>query len=126
MIRRHGRQIGSCWRKCSSGQQALLVLVHLLKRETFAELAAGFGISTATACRYVSEAVTLLAARTRKAARGLRAATKHAYVVLGGTLIPIGRLATGRPHFGKHRRHDMNLQVIAAQTVRILGVRRRA
>jgi hypothetical protein len=30
------------------GQQALLVLVHLLKGETFAELAIGFGVGTAT------------------------------------------------------------------------------
>ena len=38
----------------------------------------------------------------------------HAYVVLDGTLIPIDRLAADRPfYFGKHRRHGMNLQVIA-------------
>jgi hypothetical protein len=41
MIRRHRRQIGSCWRKCNPGQQALLVLAHLRKGETFASLAAG-------------------------------------------------------------------------------------
>ena len=32
------------------GQQALLVLAYLRKGETFAELAAGFGVGTATAC----------------------------------------------------------------------------
>ena len=46
------------------GRQALLVLAYLRKGETFAELAAGFGIGTATAWRYVSETVALLAARS--------------------------------------------------------------
>lgn len=51
IIRRHRTQIGSCWRKLVLGQQALLVLAYLRKGETFAELAAGFGIGTATAWR---------------------------------------------------------------------------
>jgi hypothetical protein len=62
VIRRHRTQIGSPWRKLSPGQQALLVLAYLRKGETFAELAAGFGIGTATAWRYVTETVGLLAA----------------------------------------------------------------
>jgi hypothetical protein len=38
----------------------------------------------------------------------------HAYLVIDGTLVPIDRLAADRPfHSGKHRRHGMNLQVIA-------------
>jgi hypothetical protein len=32
------------------GQQALLVLVHLRKGEPFAQVAAGFGVGTTTAC----------------------------------------------------------------------------
>jgi hypothetical protein len=115
VIRRHRRQIGSCWRRCNPGQQALLVLAHLRKGETFAELAAGFGVSTATAWRYVSEVVRLLARQVPKLRGALRAARKHAYVVLDGTLIPIDRLAADRPFYsGKHRRHGMNLQVIAS------------
>ena len=90
VIRRHRRQIGSCWRKLSPGRQALLVLAYLRKGETFAELAAGFGIGTATAWRYVSETVALLAARSPKLNRAWRGAKKagHAYVVIDGTLIP--------------------------------------
>jgi hypothetical protein len=65
VIRRHRAQIGSCWRKLSPAQQALLVLAYLHKGETFAELAAGFGVGTATAWRYVTETVALLAARSR-------------------------------------------------------------
>jgi hypothetical protein len=40
-----------------------LVLAYLRKGGTFAELAAGFGISTATGWRYINETVALLAAR---------------------------------------------------------------
>jgi hypothetical protein len=50
VVRRHRKKIASCWRKLNPGQQALLVLVHLRKGETFAGLAAGFGVGTATAC----------------------------------------------------------------------------
>jgi Helix-turn-helix of DDE superfamily endonuclease len=49
VIRRHRQNIGSCWRKLSPGRQALLVLAYLRKGETFAGLAAGFGVGTATA-----------------------------------------------------------------------------
>jgi hypothetical protein len=41
---RHRISIGSCWRKLNPGQQALLVLACLRKGETFAALAAGFGV----------------------------------------------------------------------------------
>ena len=63
IIRRHRAAIGSAWRKLNPGRQALLVLAYLRKGETFAELAAGFGVGTATAWRYVNETVELLAAR---------------------------------------------------------------
>jgi hypothetical protein len=44
----------------------LLVLAYLRKGETFAELAAGLGIGTTTAWRYVTETVGRLAARSPK------------------------------------------------------------
>ena len=75
VIRRYRRQIGSCWRKLNPGRQALLVLAYLRKGETFADLAAGFGVSTATAWRYVTETVALLAARSPKLRRALADAT---------------------------------------------------
>jgi hypothetical protein len=49
IIRRHRASIGSPWRKLNPGRQALLVLVCLRKGETFAEVAAGFGVGTSTA-----------------------------------------------------------------------------
>ncbi|MEV7971469.1 transposase family protein, partial [Sphaerisporangium sp. NPDC088356] len=63
ILRRHRRAIRSTKRRLSPGRQALLVLVHLRKGETFAEIAAGFAIGTSTAWRYVREAVALLARR---------------------------------------------------------------
>jgi hypothetical protein len=107
----------SPWRKLNPGRQALLVLAYLRKGDTFAELAAGFGISTATAWRYVTETVALLAARSPKLRQALRDAKDagHPYLVIDGTLIPIDRVAADRPFYsGKHRRHGMNLQVISS------------
>ena len=117
IIRRHRRRIGSCWRKLAPGRQALLVLAYLRKGETFGELAAGFCIGTATAWRYVTETVALLAARAPRLRQALRDASKtgHAYLVIDGTLIPIDRVAADRPFYsGKHRKHGMRLQVIAS------------
>ena len=125
VIRRHRKKIGSCWRRLNPGGQALLVLAYLRKGETFAELAAGFGIGTATAWRYVGETVALLAARSPKLRRALSGTKKagHAYVVIDGTLIPINRVAADRPFYsGKHRRHGMNLQVISTPEGEILWV----
>jgi hypothetical protein len=125
VVRRHRKKIGSCWRKLNPGQQALLVLVHLRKGETFTGLAAGFGVGTTTAWRYVQETVTLLAARAPKLDAALEAARQagRAFVVLDGTLIPIDRLAADRPFYsGKHRKHGMNLQVIASAEGEILWV----
>jgi hypothetical protein len=51
IIRRHRVSTGSGWRKLNFGRQALLVLVYLRKGETFAEVAARFGVGTATAWR---------------------------------------------------------------------------
>jgi hypothetical protein len=125
VIRRHRKKIGSAWRKLNPGRQALLVLAYLRKGDTFAELAAGFGIGIATAWRYVTETTALLAARAPKLCQALTGAKKagHAYVVIDGTLIPIDRVAADRPFYsGKHRRHGMNLQVISAPGGEILWV----
>jgi hypothetical protein len=93
IIRRHRAAIGSYWRKLNPGRQALLVLAYLRKGETFAELAAGFGVGTATAWRYVGETVDLLAARAPKLRTAARDAAKAGYacVIVDGTLIPIDR-----------------------------------
>jgi hypothetical protein len=117
IIRARRKTIGSHWRKLAPGQQALLVLAYLRKGETFAELAAGFRVETSTAWRYVAEVVALVAARPSRLRRAVRDAGKadYAYMVVDGTLIPIDRVAADRPFYsGKHKRHGMNLQVIAS------------
>jgi Helix-turn-helix of DDE superfamily endonuclease len=105
IIRRHQASIGSLWRKLNPGQQSLLILAYLRKGETFAELAAGFGVGTTTAWRYVNETVELPAVRAPKLRTAVQDAAKagYAYVVLDGTLIPADRVAADQPSYSaKH------------------------
>jgi hypothetical protein len=125
IVRRHRRSIGSPWRALNPGGQALLVLVYLKKDETYDQAAAGFGVSTTTAWRYVDETVALLAGRAPKLRQAARDAKKagYPYVVVDGALIAIDRVAADRPFYsGKHKRHGMNLQVIAGPCGEILWV----
>jgi hypothetical protein len=125
LIRRHLKTIGSRWRKLEPARQALLVLAYLRKGETFEDLAAGFGVGRTTAWRYVNETAELLAARAPKLRHAVREAKRagHAYVILDGTLIPIDRVARDRPFYsGKHKKHGVNLQVIASPDGDLLWV----
>ena len=125
VIRRHRKAIGSHWRRLNPGRQALLVLVYLRKGDTYPELAAGFGVGLATAWRYVEETTALLAGRAPKLRQAIRDAKRagHAYVIVDGTLIPVDRVAADRPFYsGKHKKHGMNLQVIASPHGDILWV----
>jgi hypothetical protein len=125
IIRRHLKAIGSRWRKLDPARQALLVLAYLRKGETFEDLAAGFGVGRTTAWRYVNETTELLAARGPKLRQAVRDAKRagHAYVILGGTLIPIDRVDRDWPFYsGKHKRHGMNLQVIVSPDGDLLWV----
>jgi hypothetical protein len=123
VIRRHRKTMRSIWRRLNPGRQALLVLVYLRKGETYAELGAGFGVSTTTAWRYVEETVALLSARSPKLGQALRKARQDGlhYLVLDGTLICTDRIKADRPYFsGKHRVHGMNVQVVASPDGTIL------
>ncbi|WP_109006112.1 IS5 family transposase [Streptomyces rishiriensis] len=113
-LREHRRALGSRWRRLNAGRQALLALAHLRNGQPYAQLAAGFGIGTTTAYRYITEAVNLLAALAPTLAEAVRAASKKACVILDGTLLPIDRIAADRPFYsGKHKKHGMNVQVMA-------------
>jgi hypothetical protein len=85
-LRRNRTQRGTRWRRLSVGQQALLVLAHLRKGETYTDLATGFGIGTTTVFRYIHEAVDALATLAPTLAEAIEVATRKAFVVLDGTL----------------------------------------
>ncbi|MFD4511212.1 IS5 family transposase [Streptomyces sp. NPDC058457] len=120
-LREHRRVLGTRWRRLSAGRQALLTLTHLRNGQPYAQLAAGFRIGTTTVYRYVTEAVKLLAALAPTLAEAVRAASMKAYLILDGTLLPIDRIAADRPFYsGKHKKHGMNVQVIADPKGRLL------
>ncbi|MFJ5561213.1 IS5 family transposase [Streptomyces sp. NPDC093250] len=120
-LREHRRRLGTRWRRLSAGRQALLALAHLRNGHPYAQLAAGFGIGTTTAYRYITEAVDVLAALAPTLADAVRAASTKAFVLLDGTLLPIDRIAADRPFYsGKHKKHGVNVQVVADPFGRLL------
>ncbi|SCF24395.1 Helix-turn-helix of DDE superfamily endonuclease [Micromonospora matsumotoense] len=121
-IRAHRQQRRSRWRRLNPGRQALLVLAHLRNGDTYTHLAAGFEIGVATARRYVQEATTLISATAKDLNTAMRRIRLLAYAILDGTLIPIDRVADQEPYYsGKHRRHGVNVQVIADAAGRLVG-----
>ncbi|MFF5772168.1 transposase family protein [Streptomyces californicus] len=118
-MRRH--EIGTRWRRLPAARQALLALAHLRCGDTYAQLAAGFGIGIATVCRYVREAVEVLAALAPTLTEAMKTIRTKAFVILDGTLLPIDRVAADTPYYsGKHKRHGMNVQVLADPFGRLL------
>jgi hypothetical protein len=121
LIRRHRAQRRSRWRRLDPGRQALLVLAHLRNGDTVTRLACGFEIGVATAWRYVREAIDLLAATADDLNTAMARIRLLAYAILDGTLIPIDRVADQKPCYsGKHRRHGVNVQVIADPAGRLI------
>ncbi|MFE5097478.1 transposase family protein [Streptomyces sp. NPDC056638] len=97
-------EIGTRWRRLPVGRQALLALAHLRCGDTYAQLAAGFRIGVATACRYIREAVDVLAALAPTLAEAMKTMRTKAFVILDGTLLPIDRIAADTPYYsGKHK-----------------------
>ncbi len=87
--------------------------MHLRKNETLPQLAAGFGVSTATAWRYVDETLDILASWAPALHEALVGLGEGDFIV-DGTLIPIDRIAADQPYYSqKHRKHGMNVQVVA-------------
>ena len=118
LLRGHRAQRATRWRKLTPGSQALLVVAHLRKGETYADLAHGFAVGTSTVYRYIREAIELLAATAPTLAQAIDIAAGKAFVILDGTVLRIDRVAMGsgrdRPYYsGKHKCHGLNVQVIA-------------
>lgn len=120
-LRRHRRELGTRWRRLSAGRRALLALAHLRNAHPYAQLAAAYGIATTTGYRYITEAVEVLAALAPTLAEAVRTASTKAFVLLDGTLLPIDRIAADRPFYsGKHKRHGMNVQLLADPSGQLL------
>lgn len=121
LIRQHRAARGSRWYRLDSGRQALLVLAHLRNGDTYARLAAGFQVGTSTAWRYVRQTIDLLAVLADDLNTAVGRATRLAYAILDGTLIPIDRVADQKPYYsGKHHRHGVNVQVLADPAGRLV------
>lgn len=124
-LRKHRATLRTRWRVLSSHQQALMLLAHLRKGETYQDLAVGFGIGTTTAYRYLREGLTVLAALAPTLAEAITAAASKAYVTLDGTLLRVDRVAMAsqgdRAYYsGKHKAHGVNVQVIADPAGRLI------
>jgi hypothetical protein len=103
------RELKSPWRRLGCFKQALLALAYLRKNETFAQVGAEFGVSQATAWRYVGETLDVLAAWAPGLHEALTGLGEGDFVIIDGTLIP-----TDEPYYSqKHKQHGMNVQVIA-------------
>ena len=109
---RHERN-GTRWRLLDPLAQAVLVIAFLRTNLTYAELAAGFGISPATCWRDVTEGISVLADRGRRISLKdvARLAVKMGwdYLIVDGTHVPtvtFGRKTGGQRAFysGKHKR----------------------
>lgn len=124
-LRAHRRATGTRWRILPAHRQALMVLAHLRKGETYRDLAAGFRVGTTTAYRYLREALGVLAALAPTMAEAMEMVRRKAYVVLDGTLVRIDRVAMAskrdRAYYsGKHKAHGVNVQVIADPAGRLI------
>jgi hypothetical protein len=97
-LRHHRTVLGSRWRRLPAGRQALLVLAHLNKGETYTALAGGFGVGTTTVFRYVREGVDVLAATAPTLDEALDLARRKAFVILDGTLLSIDRVGMVSGH----------------------------
>ncbi|MDM4718856.1 transposase family protein [Micromonospora sp. WMMA1363] len=104
--------------------QALLVLVWFRKGEDATLLGAGFGISRATAYRYMAEGVAVLAAQAQDLHTALRRVADDgwSYVILDGKLFDCDRVAETTLsvkgdtidawYSGKHRDFGGNVQAV--------------
>ncbi|SDL54087.1 hypothetical protein SAMN05421869_12716 [Nonomuraea jiangxiensis] len=64
----------------------------------------------------------LLAALADDVHAAVKRASRLAYTILDGTLIPIDRLADERPYYsGKHKQQGMNVQLLADPAGRLAG-----
>jgi hypothetical protein len=113
LLYEHRRARNTRWRRLGCFKQALLTLFLLRKNETFSQLGAGFGVSQATAWRYVVETLDVLAGWAPGLHEARTGLGEGDHVIVDGTLIPIDRIRADEPYYSmKHCKHGMNVQVI--------------
>ncbi|MFG2628059.1 transposase family protein [Streptomyces sp. NPDC048473] len=115
------QDIGTRWRRLPASRQALLAPAHLRCGDTYAQLAAGFGIGIATVYGYIREAVDALAVLAPSLAKAMQTMQEKAFVILDGTLLPIDRIAADTPYYsGKRKHHGMKVQILTDPFGRLL------
>ncbi|GAA2934315.1 transposase family protein [Streptomyces thioluteus] len=114
-------ELGGSWRKLTSYDQAVMVLVHLANGDAFARLGTHFGVSTDTAWRYVNEGIDVLSAHAPTLADAVQAAGPRRRLLLDGTLIRTWRCAAQATednddllYSGKHHDHGVNVQALTS------------
>jgi hypothetical protein len=97
LLAEHRREIGTPAgsRALTCGKQAVFALAWFRDRPDIPRLGKGFGISQATAYRYISEAVTVLAAKAPSLHQALEKARELglAYLILDGKIVASDRYA---------------------------------
>jgi hypothetical protein len=103
--RLHRNDIGTRWRRLPVGRQALLVMAHLRKGATYADLACGFAVGTSTVFyRYLREALDLLATLAPTLDEAIEVARGKAYVEITSSTSRVEGHADSRCTQGVRRR----------------------
>jgi hypothetical protein len=128
-LRRRHRRLGTRWRLLDPVAQAVLVIAFIRTNLTYAELAAGSGISQSTCWRAIGEGIGVLAGRGRRISLAdvAKLAVKMGwdYLIVDGVHVPavtFGRKTGGQRAFysGKHRRHGLNVQAVCSPAGELL------
>jgi hypothetical protein len=124
-LRQRRTMLRTKWRRLEPGRQALLVVAHLRKGETYADLARGFAVGTTTVYRYLREGLDVLAAMAPTLDQAIAVAAGKAFVTPRRTLLRIDRVGMASGHdrayySGKHKCHGVNVQVLADPAGRLI------